>query len=216
MQRDGERPRRSLASLDFLGSDAQLRAQAEYALRESDDRRQLSVNSGQDPSGSVAVFVDEDGQVEEVTVGPAWRDQVGVRGFADALFEAYHAALRAVVEASAMRQLRQGFRTAPGATPDPVNTSADDLDEQLWLRRTWQTLQAIDADLRQLARRPACPAERDLTSPSGCLTLHLRGGSVVAITGDIRLIAALDAGRLRSEAQALFRAHALARSQPRS
>ncbi|MEV6368072.1 hypothetical protein AB0L86_14390 [Micromonospora musae] len=78
MQRDVERPRLPLASLDFLGSDAQLRAQAEYALRESETRRQLSVNSGQDPSGSIAVFVDEDGQVEEVTVGPAWRDQVGV------------------------------------------------------------------------------------------------------------------------------------------
>ncbi|TDC38677.1 hypothetical protein E1211_06440 [Micromonospora sp. 15K316] len=94
MQRDRQHVRLSLASLDFLGTDAQLRAQAEYALRESDTRRQRTVNSGRDPTGSIAVFVDEDGQVEEVTVGPAWHSQVGVSGFADALFEAYAASTR--------------------------------------------------------------------------------------------------------------------------
>ncbi|PZG02433.1 hypothetical protein [Micromonospora deserti] len=161
----------------------------------------------------MTVYLDADRNVEDVSVARDWRGRVGVDGVADALFAAYTAALQAALEIAALHQLpadQDGARTPPAL---PAGTAAhDEVDEHLWLRRTWRTLRDIDADLERVARRPDVDVERQISSPRGCLTLRVRGGSIVAVTGDAGRIARLDAGQVQVEALSLFQSYALARS----
>ncbi|WP_341720634.1 hypothetical protein QQG74_13565 [Micromonospora sp. FIMYZ51] len=205
-----------MASLDVLGRDEELKAQAEQALRRAETGRQPGTHSGQDPTGSVVVLVDGDGRVEQVTVAREWRARLGVSGVADALFAAYTTAVQAVVEAAALEQLRSASGDRTHVAPQPGGAGDGDLDDELWLRQTWQVLHQLDADLERLARPLPVAAEQEVTSPSGCLTLRHRGGTVTAIVGDVRRIGQLDAGQLRHEAHSLLRTYALVRSQNRS
>ncbi|NYF57948.1 hypothetical protein [Micromonospora purpureochromogenes] len=217
MQRDRRSARLSLASLDFLGSDTELRTQAHQAYLETDSRQAPGTHTGQDPTKSATVLIDAHRDVEDVSIAHDWRSRLGVGGLADALFQAYTAALHTALEASALQELQTDQDTPPPTTSASDAGQDDHIDEEhLWLRRTWRTLHEIDADLQQLAQEPNVDAEQAISSPHGCLTLRLRGGSIVAITQDVARIARMDAGQVQFEARSLFRTYTLARARNRS
>ncbi|WP_280841088.1 hypothetical protein [Micromonospora sp. A200] len=209
--------RLSLASLDVLGSDTELRAQAQQAYLKTDTRQAPGTHTGQDRTGSIAVLVDGHRDVEDVSISQDWRSQLGVGGLADALFQAYTAALQTALEAAALRELQTDQDTPPPTAPASDAGQDDHVDEEhLWLRRTWRTLHEIDADLQRLAHEPNVDAEQAMSSPHGCLTLRLRGGSIVAITQDVARIARMDVGQVQFEARSLFQTYTLARARNRS
>ncbi|WP_157745132.1 hypothetical protein [Micromonospora coxensis] len=214
MQHERRNLRLSLASLDGLGSAPELRARAEQVRREAQAQPAPDSPAGHDRTGSIAVHTDREGRVEDVTVLRDWRARLTPGEVPDALFEAYSTAMRAVVELAAIRRLTDDptGSTASAARPG-TGHDEDELDEHLWLRRTWRTLHEIDADLERLTRQPDMPVEKTITSPNGCLTLHLRGSGITAITGSVERIGRLDAGELRFEARSLLQAHALASSR---
>ncbi|MEU8011737.1 hypothetical protein [Micromonospora parva] len=213
MQHGSRRERPELASLDFLGDDSVLREQADRALRETGRGLQAEDCSGADHSGSVRVLVDTQREVSAVTIARDWRSRLGPSGFADALFEAYAAAVQAALEAAALLYLQTQERDPAASDQEPLDRSPDrDVDEYTWLRDTWRTLSDLDADLDAAARRTTPTDESSMSSPNGCLTLRIRGGGIIGITGDVRRIARADAGQLQFEARSLFRAFELARA----
>ncbi|MBM0255739.1 hypothetical protein [Micromonospora sp. 4G55] len=216
MQRDRRNARLSLASLDFLGSDVELRAQAQQAYLQTDSRQTPGTHTGKDSTGSVTVLIDAHRDVEDVSIAHDWRRQLGVGGLADALFQAYTAALHTALEATALQELQTDQDAPPPATPASGAAQDQEVDEHLWLRRTWRTLHEIDADLQRLTQEPNVEAEQAISSPYGSLALRLRGGSIVAITQDVGRIARMDAGQVQFEARSLFRTYTLARSRNRS
>jgi len=207
MQGDRANPRLSLRSLDLLGSDAELRERAEAALRDRDAHQVPGLHTGRDATGSVTVLLGDDGQVRDVTVARDWSRRIGAAGVGEALFEAYAAAVRSTLEATALAEPQQEPPPAEAASPQGPRgeSAAHEAADQDWMRRVWQTLQDNDAKLEELARRPDGIADESAVSPHGSLTARHRAGSIVAITGDPDLIAELDTGQLQYEAHALLR-----------
>ncbi|MEU5672163.1 hypothetical protein ABZ749_17710 [Micromonospora sp. NPDC047753] len=205
---DRRDPRLSLASLDFLGDEGALQRQVGQLLRESGHLSRTGGFRGSDATGSVFVVIDTQRRVEAVTVGREWRAEVGVARFPAVLFEAYSAAVGAALEQAALTELQQGQapprQTAVQASPE--------LDEDVWSRATWRTLQGLDAELDRVAQLRVSPVEQVMTSPNGCLTLQVRANSIVGITGDTGRIARADAGQLQFEARSVLRAFDLARA----
>ncbi|MEH0927073.1 hypothetical protein [Micromonospora sp. CPCC 205558] len=211
MQQGSGHERRKLASLDFLGDDSALREQADRALRETGRELRPAECSGVDRTGSVRVVVDTERNVSAVTIARDWRSRLGPNGFADALFEAYAAAVQAALELAALLRLQTEPSGPAAPDQEPLDRSPDrDVDEHTWLRDTWQTLHDLDAELDAAARLSTQTDESSMSSPDGCLTLRIRGGGITGITGDARQIARADAGQLQYEARSLFRVFELA------
>ncbi|MGC5284673.1 hypothetical protein [Micromonospora sp. DT231] len=216
MQQGSRHERLKLASLDFLGDDSALREQADRALRETGREMRPEGCSGGDQTGSVRVVVDTQREVSAVTIARDWRSRLRPSDFADALFEAYVAAVQAALELAALLHLQAEDRETIPAAPKrkPLDRSPDrDVDEHAWLRDTWRTLDDLDAELDAAARLPRRTDESSMSGPNGCLTLRLRGGVITGITGDVGRIARADAGQLQFEAHSLFRAFALASAE---
>ncbi|MEU1746673.1 hypothetical protein ACWD8I_06350 [Micromonospora arida] len=210
MQQGSRRERLKLASLDVLGDDSVLREQADRALREAGRQLRPEECSGVDQTGSVRVMVDTQRNVSSVTIAHDWRRRLGPSGFADALFGAYSAAVQAALEVAALLRLQTEERGPAAPDQEPLGRSPErDVDQHTWLRDTWRTLSDLDAELHAATRLRRRTDESSMSSPNGCLTLHLRGGGITGITGDIRRIAQVDAGHLQFEADSLFRAFAL-------
>ncbi|MEU8082565.1 YbaB/EbfC family nucleoid-associated protein [Micromonospora sp. NPDC049101] len=210
MQQGSRHERLRLASLDFLGDDSVLRKQADRALRETGRELRPEECSGADQSGSVRVVINAQREVSAVTIARDWRSRLGPSGFADALFEAYAAAVQAAVELAALLHLQAEERGPAAPERRPLDRSPErDVDEHTWLRATWRTLDDLDAEL-DAARLPRRTDESSMSSPNGCLTLHISGGGITGITGDARRIARADAGQLQFEARSVFRAFELA------
>ncbi|WP_124774762.1 hypothetical protein [Micromonospora inaquosa] len=213
MQQGSGHERPKLTSLDFLGDDSALREHADRALRETGGELRPDECSGVDQTGSVRVVVDTQRDVSAVTIARDWRSQLSPNRFADALFEAYVGAVQAALELAALLHLNA--EPSGPAVPDqePPDRSADrDVDQHTWLRATWRTLNDLDAELDAAARPFRSAGESSMSSPDGCLTLHIRGGGITGITGDARRIARADAGELQFEARSLFGAFELARA----
>ncbi|MFG1872470.1 hypothetical protein [Micromonospora arborensis] len=211
MQQGSRHERLKLAGLDFLGDDSALREQADRALRETGRELRPEDCSGADQTGAVRVVVDTQREVSAVTIARDWRGRVGPNGFADALFEAYVAAVQAALEEAALLHLQTEERNPAAPGQEPLDRSPDrDVDQHTWLRDTWRTLDDLDAELDAAARLPRRTDESSMSSPNGCLTLHIRGGGITGVTGDAKRIARADAGQLQFEAHSLFRTFALA------
>ncbi|MFC5927275.1 hypothetical protein [Micromonospora vulcania] len=207
--------RLKLASLDFLGDDSALREQADRALREAGRELRPEECSGVDHTGSVRVVVDTQREVSAVTIAREWRGRLGPSGFAGALFEAYAAGVQAALELAALLRLQTEERGSASPDQEPLDSTPDrDVDEYTWLRDTWRTLDDLDAELNAAARLPRRTDESSMSSPNGCLTLHIHRGGITGITGDARRIARADAGQLQFEARSLFRAFELANAGP--
>ncbi|MEU1244230.1 hypothetical protein ABZ388_28090 [Micromonospora parva] len=211
MQQGSRHQRLKLASLDFLGDDSVLREQADRVLRETGRELRPEQRSGADRSGSVRVVVDAQREISAVTIARDWRSRLGPSGLADALFEAYVAAVQAALELAALLRLQADESVPAAPEREPLDRSPErDVDEHTWLRDTWRTLSDLDAELDAATRLPRRTDESSMSSPNGCLTLRIRGGSIIGITGDVRRIARADAGQLQFEARSLFRAFELA------
>ncbi|WCN83822.1 hypothetical protein [Micromonospora sp. LH3U1] len=211
MQQGSRHQRLQLASLDFLGDDPALREQANRALREAGRELRPEECSGADQTGSVRVMVDTQRNVSAVTIAHDWRSRLGPSGFADALFEAYTAAVQAALELAALLRLQAEKRGPASPDQEPLDGIPDrDVDEYTWLRDTWRTLSDLDAELDAAAHLSRAKGESSMSSPNGCLTLRIRGGGITGITGDVRRIARADSGQLQFEARSLFRAFELA------
>ncbi|MGC4815119.1 hypothetical protein ACLQ29_31780 [Micromonospora sp. DT228] len=206
---DGRDPRLSLASLDFFGDEAALQQRVEQVLREGGIPSQTDGFCGSDATGSVSVVVDTRRRVKAVLVSREWRSEVGVARFPVVLFEAYSAAVGAALEQAALKEFQQG--QAPPTLPRPTAVQASpELDEDVWSRATWRTLQGLDAELDRVAQLRVSPVEQVITSPNGCLTLRIRANSIVGITGDTGRIARADAGQLQFDARSVLRSFDLA------
>ncbi|MFF0348903.1 hypothetical protein ACFYP0_14510 [Micromonospora arida] len=211
MQQGSRRERLKLASLDFLGDDSALREQADRALREAGRELRPGECSGADHTGSVRVVVDTQREVSAVAIARDWRGRIGPSGLADALVEAYVAAVQSALEVAALLHLQVEESGLASPEREPLDRSPErDVDEHTWLRDTWRTLSGLDAELEAATRLPRRTDESSMSSPNGCLTLHIRGGGITGITGDVRRIARADAGQLQFEARSLFRAFELA------
>ncbi len=203
--------RLSMANLDFLGDDDTLRTNAAHAVDEFASRSAPRLHSGQDRTASVSLLLTRAGQVEDVTISRDWRRQAGVTRIGDAVYEAYTCALGSILEAIALEELQRDQPAPARPAQPPAISTEPELDQALWLQRTWGALHHIDAELAQLTRAPEQPEQRTFSSPHGCLTLHLRGAGITAITSDTARVAGMDTEQIRFEARSLFRTYELAR-----
>ncbi|MFI6273130.1 hypothetical protein [Micromonospora zamorensis] len=206
---DRRHPRLSLASLDALGDEAALQQHVEQVLREGGNSSQTDGSCGSDATGSVSIVVDARLRVKAALVGREWRSEIGVARFPAALFEAYSAAVGTALEQAALTELQQG-QTPPTPPRRTAVQVSPELDEDVWSRETWRTLQGLDAELDRVAQLRVAPVEQVMTSPNGCLTLRIRANSIVGITGDTARIARADTGQLQFEARSVLRAFDLA------
>ncbi|MEU1964386.1 hypothetical protein ABZ541_04950 [Micromonospora sediminicola] len=209
---DRAKVRLSLAHLDFLGDDDTLRTNAAHAVDEFASRSTPRLHSGQDRTASVSLLLARSGQVEDVTISRDWRRQAGVTGIGEAAYGAYTCALGSLLETTALEELQRDQPTPARPAQPPATSKEPELDEDLWLQRTWGALHHIDAELARLTHAPEQSEQRTISSPHGCLTLHLRGTGITAITADPARVARMDTEQLRFEARSLFRTHELART----
>ncbi|GIF98128.1 hypothetical protein [Catellatospora citrea] len=200
-----------LASLDFLGDDQELRARARAELRADGESGSAERRPGAAASRAIRVITSARGLVEDVEVSRDWRKRLDPDRFADALFQAYAAALAQTVNAAALREFaasEQGgalrhadTRRTSAASPEPPG------DSRVWLASVWDTLRELDDTLHRLDRgRPDGEGVRHVASPHGHLTATCRGRQVIAVGGDTRRIREADPQQLRTEALAVFRA----------
>jgi hypothetical protein len=204
--------RRQLASLDWLGDTNELRARAEEALRQSEPVGRPERPQGSDESGSISVTVDARGWVVDVAVDRQWRERLEAGRFAEAVLEAYTAAVKASIESAALAALADDQDAEPGAPATATPAIDPDLEGHDWLHAVWAVLDANRAASRQLSAIDAPDRhQRTLSSPRGFLTLHIRGQGLERITGDVRRIAVADAAQLRQDALVALQAIAPSR-----
>jgi hypothetical protein len=186
----------NLDSLDGLSSSDEVRVQGPAPYQ------------GADATDSVKVTVDARARMINVDVSDGWRERVGVTDFADALFDAYTAAVRKALTAAAVTALAGVPEQRPSQPPSMKEYTGSDVD---WLRAKQTTLDRVHAELSRLATVDTAGAGREwtLSSPHGYLTLRLLGRSLAGIHGDVRRIARAGAAQLRFDALAAFRAAAL-------
>jgi len=206
-----------LASLDFMGTTAELEAKAKAAvIAAGSDFTPPPRQEGADGSGAVRVTVDRQGTVVEVQVGREWRDRLKAADFPAALLAAYHAAAARAIEIEGLARLV----AEQGKTPQEreaqerqrsaqVRAGLDyspPEDDRAWLAATWGKIYELDEKLHQLSRPDPTEQQTRVPSPQGYLVLTHRGATITAITGDAERIASADQQRLRTEALAIFRA----------
>jgi hypothetical protein len=206
-----------LASLDFMGSTAELEAKARAAvIAAGGDFTAPDRQEGTDSTGSVRVTVDRQGAVADVLVGREWRDKLRPAEFPAALFAAYQAAIVRAVEAEGLAALIKDRAKAPHEREREEHRRSVEIHESLsysppdedraWLRATWDKLYELDEKLHSLSRVEAAEPESRVPSPYGHLMLRHQGTTITGITGDGERIASADPHQLRTEALAIFRA----------
>lgn len=201
-----------LESLDFLGDEDELRARARQELLAAGENVDApGRQDGTDETGSIRVSMDRDGAIEEVDVNRQWSERLGAGEFANALLSAYNAAAAKHMNAAALAAFAAQER---GEDPDRRGSFAggstglpDPADERVWLGAIWSKLSDNDDVLHRIERGERLVSnERTFTGPHGYLTARLEGGAITGIRGDAELIESADAGQLRVEALAVFRA----------
>ncbi|WP_435125075.1 hypothetical protein [Micromonospora tulbaghiae] len=131
-----------MANLDFLGDDDTLRTNAAHAADEFASLSAPRLHSGQDRTASVSLLLTSAGQVEDVTISRDWRRQAGVTRIGEAVYEAYTGALGSLLEAIAVEELPRDQPAPARPAQRPATSTEPELDEDLWLQRTWGALRA--------------------------------------------------------------------------
>lgn len=201
-----------LESLDFLGDEDELRARARQELLAAGENVDTpGRQDGTDETGSIRVSMDRDGAVEDVDVNRQWSERLSAGEFANALLAAYNAAAAKHMNAAALAAFaaqergeeptrRTGYDNATTGLPDPA-------DERVWFGAIWSKLSDNDDMLHRIERgERLANNERTVTGPHGYLTAQLDSRAITGIRGDAELIKSADAGQLRVEALAVFRA----------
>jgi hypothetical protein len=200
----------ALASLDLIGDPAELRERVRREARVAAAAGPPPpVQEGADGTDSVRVALDSRGGPAAVELSRDWRDRLGPGDLPAALYDAYADAVRKVVTAAALARFGESSSPDVPAPGHPVAAPAlDEESDERWLARTWAALDEVEGELYRLERLDAGAgvADRTVTGPAGLLSARVRGGTVVAVTGDAARIAAAGTDRLRHEAVAVLRA----------
>ncbi len=221
-----------LASLDFMGDPDELRTRALDKLHAmGGDVRPAEQYEGSDPSGAIVVTIDPEGFVRDVDIRKDWQSSVGVDEFAGALFEAYMAGLRQVLETAALAELareereheaelerREAEREAAwrGEQPPPrADTDStprrdappeDEREFHAWaldsLYKIGDEMYRVEKLERQLA---SAPEETTITGPRGYLKVWYQNGNILGIAGDATRIRMAEPHQLCAEAVHVFR-----------
>ncbi len=206
-----------LASLDFMGSKAELEAKAQAALAAAGGSyAPPEKQEGADSSGSLRVTVNRAGAVIDVHVGRDWRDSLTPDRFAAALLTAYQEAASRAAQAEGLASLVRERAKSPAQLQREEELRSAQLQQELgstppqddnaWLRATWEKIYEIDDRLHHLGRATETETQARVASPYGHLTATHRGGVVTGISGDTQRLASADPHQLRTEALAIFRA----------
>lgn len=159
-----------LDSLDYLGSDEELKAAADAADPPGEAE-------GRDATHSVTVRMDPSARVEDVVISPWWRSDLSAGELPGALIEAYGNAL-----AQAVRVPER--RSSPGRRRiRPIDSGLDGRD---WFEEIRRANERTADNLEQAARLELRrPAERVVTGPAGIVRLVVTAGVVTAAEIDV-------------------------------
>lgn len=188
----------SLADLNWLRDEENLKPQADELLREHDGKTKKF--RGGEPSGSIWVTVDRGALLVDVVIKNNWVERLPPEQFADALFSAYTTAARTAF------LVRASTSDEPDPRREPVETIPSEVSEEEWLRRVRDMLARNEADLAAIrhAEPAEPPGEEELRGRSGYLTLVVRDGGPVAIKADPAALAYADTDRLRLDVLDVF------------
>lgn len=203
-----------LPDLSFMGDPEELKAKAEAELRAAPNPEQPPAEvHGVDRSGSIEVTVDLEGRVKDVEILDDWNEHLASDEFPRSLFQAYRVAIRNAMKATALAMLAAGTATAE-RTEEPADgadlaahAGIPDIRDEHWPSALDAALDEIDAlsqryDAMAIGARET---ERAVTSPSSCVTVLLRGASVVGIRGNPSRIENIGHDLLRQEVLTAFR-----------
>ncbi|MGW1680464.1 hypothetical protein [Saccharopolyspora sp. NPDC002376] len=173
----------SLARLDVPDSP-QLRARMAELTRPGGVELQPTVTYGaRDQSGCIAITVDRSRMVTSVWIRSGWPDCIRPDAFPDVLYNTYMIAIQ--------RALAVEFSNRPAPQPsapatDDTYVDAMSLSPEEWVHRTRSQLNAIDDEYDAIRRRQqALLADvTEIRSPLGYLTMQVRGGGPIAISGN--------------------------------
>jgi hypothetical protein len=219
----------TLAEVGAPGDLTDVREQARALLGPDGVNRLSGPFEGADTADAVWVSVNARAAVESIEISRNWSAKLGPGDMANAVFEAYQAAMQKAFAAAALTSIdppADGPASAPPAsappasapasvsasastsTSAPASTSAflrDDEDDEQWLAGIRDTLENIETDMMRRAHHHPGPQETTVASPLGYFTLRVQGNAVVSISGDTRLIQATSGEQLRLDAMAAFR-----------
>ncbi|WP_093150438.1 hypothetical protein [Saccharopolyspora antimicrobica] len=173
----------ALATLNVPDSP-QLRARTAELTRPGGVELQLAnTYEARDRTGFIAIAVNRSRMVENAWIRPGWPDRIRPDAFPAVLYSTYMTAVqRALAVELAHRPVQQPSAPAPDdAYVDPAALSLEE-----WVRRTRSRLDAIDAEYDAIRRRQQAPPPdvTEIRSPLGYLTMQMRRGGPIAITGD--------------------------------
>jgi hypothetical protein len=157
---------------------------------------------GEEPTKSIWVVVNPRGRLISVDISRTWRKRLPPERFAGALFDAYQAG---VFTAFATELAAGRIQPAERPVREPLVGGYADLRDEEWLAVTRARLRGIDKRLRALSTGPVALPEREIRSANGYLTLRLRGGGLLGITGNAHALELSHADRLRQEVLDVFR-----------
>ncbi|HEY8473785.1 MAG TPA: hypothetical protein VIL37_14280 [Natronosporangium sp.] len=208
-----------LASLDWLGDPAELKARARAELAGAGVTRPPDRLFGTDPTGAIRVDVDEHGQVTAVEIGWQWADRLDPVRLGPALLAAYRNARTTALAARVIRSILDDEPAEPAVPPPapdpaPVDSAGryDDLDG--WLREVQHGIDRATAELAELERElpggPPPPPPTEVASPGRLFRMVRQGPVIAGITADPTGVELVDPDQLGAEALGLFRAAALA------
>ncbi|MEU4768874.1 YbaB/EbfC family nucleoid-associated protein [Actinosynnema sp. NPDC023794] len=141
-----------------------------------DQRTRQDLLTGQDPNGVVTVAVNDEAEVQSVTIAARWRQSVDPRALGPAVAQAANAAtVRALVE-----QAERPAEPPPRQPPPPPST------ERITPEQALRLMDAVGADLARYAQRTVEVVDRPTTAESR--GGHVRGtthrGQVIGIEAD--------------------------------
>ncbi|MDA3646050.1 hypothetical protein LZ318_05685 [Saccharopolyspora indica] len=136
-----------------------------------------------DQTGFIGITVNRSRMVESVWIRPGWPDRIRPDGFPAVLHSTY---MTAVQRALAVELAHRPVRRPSAPAPDDAYVDPAALSFEEWLSRTKSRLDAIDAEYDAIRRHQRAP-QMDVTeirSPLGYLTVQMRRGGPIAISGD--------------------------------
>lgn len=158
----------------------------------------------EDPSGSLWVSVDPRGRLVDVEISRTWTERLAPESFADVLFSTYTAALQKAALAAAAEEPPRPRRPRQ---PEPRSVDEESVDEELSpdavLAKVDAAMAEMDAALRAVRSTPDTDREEEIRGRYGYLTLRLRGGVPVGITGS-PAVANASRARLREDVFDIF------------
>ncbi len=182
-----------LPDLSFMGDLSALKAKAEAELRATPHPdKPPSRFDGVDRSGSVQVTVDLDRTLKDVEILDDWHEHLTCDELPNSILQAYMIAVRNAMGATSAATLatEASEPTAQHMRPDPSGAHAGipDIRNEHWSDAIEAAINHVDAQLQRIEELESGgherSPERTVSSPSGCVTVVLRGTNIVGLRGD--------------------------------